>query len=114
MSALRRRPQDWVNFMMRFELGLEKPEPSRAWKSALTIAGAYAVGGIIPLAAYLFFADAHQALKVSAAVTLVALAIFGAVKGHFTGVPMWKSAFQTTLIGSLAAAAAFGIARWIS
>ena len=114
VSALRRRPQDWVNFMMRFELGLEKPEPSRAWKSALTIAGAYAVGGIIPLAAYLFFADAHQALKVSAAVTLVALAIFGAVKGRFTGVPMWKSAFQTTLIGSLAAAAAFGIARWIS
>ena len=114
VSALRRRPQDWVNFMMRFELGLEKPEPSRAWKSALTIAGAYAVGGIIPLAAYLFFADAHQALKVSAAVTLVALAIFGAVKGRFTGVPMWKSAFQTTLIGSLAAVAAFGIARWIS
>lgn len=112
--ALRRRPQDWVNFMMRFELGLEKPDPSRAWKSALTIAGAYALGGIIPLAAYVFIADAHQALRISAAVTLVALAIFGAVKGRFTGVPMWKSASQTTLIGSLAAAAAFGIARWIS
>ncbi len=114
VNALRKRPQDWVNFMMKFELGLEKPDPSRAWKSALTIAGAYAVGGIIPLAAYVFIADAHQALKVSAAVTLVALAIFGAVKGQFTGVPIWKSALQTTLIGSLAAAAAFGIARWIS
>ncbi len=114
VSALRKRPQDWVNFMMRFELGLEKPDPSRAWKSALTIAGAYALGGIIPLAAYLFFADAHESLKWSAAITLVALAIFGAVKGRFTGVPVWKSALQTTMIGSLAAAAAFGIARWIS
>lgn len=114
VNALRKRPQDWVNFMMRFELGLEKPEPGRALKSALTIAGAYAVGGLIPLAAYLIFPDAHQALKVSAAVTLGALAIFGAVKGRFTGVPMSKSALQTTMIGSLAAAAAFGIARWIS
>ena len=114
VNGLRKRPQDWVNFMMKFELGLEKPEPGRALKSALTIAGAYAVGGIIPLAAYLIFPDAQEALKVSAAVTLVALAIFGAVKGRFTGVPMWRSALQTTMIGSLAAAAAFGIARWIS
>jgi len=114
VDALRKRPNDWVNFMMRFELGLEEPDRSRAWKSALTIAGAYAVGGIIPLAAYLLIPDARQALKISALVTLVALGVFGAIKGHFTGAPPVRSALQTMLIGSLAAAAAFGIARWIS
>jgi VIT1/CCC1 family predicted Fe2+/Mn2+ transporter len=114
VSALRRRPADWVSFMMRFELGLEAPAVGRSWKSALTIAASYAVGGIIPLSAYLIVPDARAALKVSAAVTLVALAIFGAVKGRFSGAPALRSALQTTLIGSLAAAAAFGIARMIS
>jgi VIT1/CCC1 family predicted Fe2+/Mn2+ transporter len=114
VEALRQRPQDWVDFMMRFELGLEKPEPGRALKSALTIALSYVVGGIIPLSAYLLFADAHRALKVSCAVTLLALLIFGAVKGRFTGTPMIRSGLQTTLIGGLAAAAAFAIARMIS
>ncbi|MDR3404107.1 MAG: VIT1/CCC1 transporter family protein [Chthoniobacter sp.] len=113
VASLRQRPKDWVSFMMRFELGLEEPEPSRAWKSALTIAGAYIVGGVIPLSAYLFLPDAHRALKVSAVVTLIALAIFGAIKGRFTGVPVVRSGLQTCVIGGLAAAAAFGIARWI-
>lgn len=113
VESLRRRPKDWVKFMMRFELGLEEPEPSRAWKSALTIASAYVVGGIIPLSAYLVIADAHQALRVSVAVTVVALALFGGIKGRFTGVPILRSALQTSVIGGLAAAAAFGIARWI-
>src|SRR5476649_1386428 len=88
VAALRRRPQDWVNFMMRFELGLEKPEPGRALRSALTIAGAYVVGGMIPLSAYLIFADAHRALDVSVGVTLAALGIFGGIKGRFTGAPI--------------------------
>ena len=114
VAALRQRPQDWVDFMMRFELGLEKPVPGRALKSALTIALAYVVGGIIPLSAYLVFADAHRALNVSCAVTLIALLVFGAVKGRFTGTPMIRSGLQTALIGGLAAAAAFGIARLIS
>lgn len=114
VAALRQRPQDWVDFMMRFELGLEKPEPGRALKSALTIALSYVVGGVIPLSAYLVFADAHRALNVSCAVTLVALLGFGAIKGRFTGTPMLRSGFQTALIGGLAAAAAFGIARMIS
>lgn len=114
VSALRRRPADWVSFMMRFELGLEPPALGRSWKSALTIAGSYALGGMIPLSAYLFVPDARAALKVSAAVTLVALAIFGAVKGRFSGAPALRSAAQTTLIGGLAAAAAFGIARLIA
>lgn len=114
VESLRRRPKDWVAFMMRFELGLEKPEPSRAWKSALTIALAYIVGGMIPLSAYLFLPDARNALKLSVVVTLVALAVFGGIKGRFTGVPVVRSALQTSIIGGLAAAAAFGIARWIS
>ena len=114
VESLRQRPRDWVAFMMRFELGLERPEPSRAWKSALTIAVAYIVGGIIPLSAYLFLSEAQAALRLSVVVTLIALAIFGGIKGRFTGVPMLRSALQTSVIGGLAAAAAFAIARWIS
>ncbi|MGZ3331105.1 MAG: VIT1/CCC1 transporter family protein [Gemmatimonadaceae bacterium] len=114
VQSLRQRPKDWVAFMMRFELGLEAPEPSRAWKSALTIALAYAVGGMIPLSAYLLFPDAHVALRLSVVVTLIALAVFGGVKGRFTGVPLLRSALQTTVTGGLAAAAAFAIARLIS
>ena len=114
VESLRQRPKDWVAFMMRFELGLERPEPDRAWKSALTIAGAYVVGGIIPLSAYLILNDTHRALQLSVIVTLAALAVFGGIKGRFTGVPVLRSALQTRLIGGRAAAAAFGIARWIS
>lgn len=113
VESLRKRPKDWVAFMMRLELGLEQPEPGRAWKSALTIAISYVVGGVIPLSAYIFLDDAHRALRLSVVITLVALAIFGAVKGRFTGVPVLRSALQTTMIGGLAAAAAFAIARWI-
>ena len=114
VASLRQRPKDWVTFMMRFELGLEEPDPSRAWKSALTIACSYIVGGVIPLSAYLLLTDAHRALPLSVGVTLVALALFGSIKGRFTGVPILRSALQTTIIGGLAGAAAFGIARWIS
>jgi VIT1/CCC1 family predicted Fe2+/Mn2+ transporter len=114
VESLRRRPKNWVDFMMRFELGLEQPDPSRAWKSALTIALAYMIGGMIPLSAYLTIGDARAALKVSVAVTLVALALFGAIKGRFTGVSMLRSGLQTTLIGGLAAATAFAIARAIA
>ena len=110
VESLRRRPKDWVAFMMRFELGLEWPDPSRAWKSALTIALAYIVGGMIPLSAYLLLSDAQQALRLSVAVTLAALAIFGGIKGKFTGVPVLRTALQTCVIGGLAAAAAFCIA----
>lgn len=114
VESLRKRPKDWVTFMMRFELGLEKPERNRAWRSALTIAIAYIVGGIIPLSSYLMLSDVHSALRLSMVVTLAALAVFGGIKGRFTGVPVIRSALQTSIIGGLAAAAAFGIARWIS
>jgi vacuolar iron transporter family protein len=114
VESLALRPKDWVSFMMRFELGLERPDPSRAWKSALTIACAYIAGGVIPLSAYLVLTDAHAALRLSVIVTLVALAVFGGIKGRFTGVPVVRSALQTSVIGGLAAAAAFAIARSIS
>ncbi len=114
IESLRRRPKDWVAFMMRFELGLERPRPGRAWKSALTIAGAYAVGGIIPLSAYIAVPEIERALWISSVVTLMALVVFGGVKAWFSGAPVVRGAVQTTLIGGLAAAAAFAIASWIA
>ena len=114
VDALHQRPEAWVDFMMRFELGLEKPDPHRALRSALTIAGAYIVGGFIPLGPYIVSAQASTALVASVAITLMALAIFGYVKGHFTGAPPLRSSMQTVLIGGVAAGVAFGIARAIS
>jgi VIT1/CCC1 family predicted Fe2+/Mn2+ transporter len=114
VDALRLRPAAWVNFMMRFELGLEKPDPKRALVSAGTIAGAYIAGGFVPLGPYLFLAKASAALTISVIMTLIALAIFGYIKGYYTGAPPLRSASQTVLIGGLAAAAAFMIARAIS
>ena len=114
VDALRKRPQAWIDFMMRFELGLEKPDPKRAFVSAATIAGAYIAGGFIPLGPYIILSTASTALKVSVIITLFALATFGYVKGRFTGAPPLRSAIQTTFVGGLAAAAAFMIARAIS
>lgn len=112
--ALRAHPKAWVDFMMRFELGLEEPDPRRALTSALTIAGAYIAGGLIPLSPYFLLATAHSALLVSVGVTLVALLIFGYVKGRFTGAGPVRSGLQTAIIGGLAATAAFLIARAIT
>jgi len=114
VQALKRQPQNWIDFMMRFELGLEKPDPRRALKSAITIAGAYVAGGLIPLAPYIFTHTSSTALLISVVLTLVALFIFGFVKGHFTGTRPLRSALQTALIGSVAAGAAFGIAKAIA
>jgi len=114
VEALKKRPEAWVDFMMRFELGLERPDPARALWSALTIGGAYAVGGFIPLFPYMVTKHSLAALAVSSAVTIVALAVFGYVKGRFTGAGPVRSAIQTVLIGGLAASVAFLIARAIS
>ncbi len=114
VEALSKRPDAWVDFMMRFELGLEEPDPGRAPRSAATIALSYIAGGFIPLLPYIFSASAHQALALSVGVTLVALAVFGYLKGKATGTPALRSALQTTVIGGLAAAAAFGLAKAIS
>jgi VIT1/CCC1 family predicted Fe2+/Mn2+ transporter len=114
LTALQRRPEAWRDFMMRFELGLEEPDPKRALRSAVTIAGSYMVGGLVPLAPYILMRDSRPALVVSAVITLLALVVFGFVKGHFTGVPKFRSALQTALVGSLAAGAAYGIAKFIA
>jgi VIT1/CCC1 family predicted Fe2+/Mn2+ transporter len=114
VCSLRQRPKQWVDFMMRFELGLEEPDPKRALRSAITIAGAYIAGGLIPLAPYMMMGSAYSALMASVVATLVALAIFGAIKGYYTGMPRLSSAVRTVVIGGLAAAAAFGIARLVS
>lgn len=107
------RPEAWVDFMMRFELGLEKPDRHRALASAGTIAGSYIAGGFIPLLPYMLIDSARSALLISVGVTILALLVFGYVKGRFTGTRPIRSAVQTALIGGIAAAAAFGIARAI-
>jgi len=114
VEAMRQRPKQWIDFMMRFELGLEKPDPKRALISALVIAGSYVAGGLVPLVPYMLFHSAQTALMISVCSTLAALAIFGWVKGHFTGARPLKSALQTTLTGGLAASAAFLIAHAIA
>jgi VIT1/CCC1 family predicted Fe2+/Mn2+ transporter len=102
--------KQWVDFMMKFELGLEKPDPRRATKSALNIGLSYAVGGIIPLSPYFFIADSQEALKFSVVATLICLFVFGYFKSKITGVPVLSGALKVTLIGALAAAAAFSVA----
>lgn len=113
VETLRANPAQWVDFMMRFELGLEAPDPARVRISAWTIAVAYVLGGVIPLLPYMLVHDVQTALWWSAAVTPAALFAFGYVKSRFTGVAPWRGGFQTVMVGGLAAAAAFGIARLI-
>jgi VIT1/CCC1 family predicted Fe2+/Mn2+ transporter len=113
VAAIRADRGRWVDFMMRFELGLEAPDPARGRQSALTIAASYVVGGLIPLAPYILLNSVLTALWVSVGVTLTALFLFGYVKGRFTGINALRSGSQTILIGGLAAGAAFTIARLI-
>ncbi len=114
LSAFESKPKVWVDWMMRFELGLEEPDPGRALTSAVTIAVSYVAGGLIPLAPYMIASQATIALEYSVAATVVALAIFGYIKGRFTGAPPLRSSIQTTVIGGVAAAAAYGIAKLFS
>jgi VIT1/CCC1 family predicted Fe2+/Mn2+ transporter len=113
-EALSQHPDAWVDFMMRFELGLEEPDPKRAVTSAGTIAGAYVVGGMIPLSPYVILSSATRGLMFSAIVTLAALGVFGYIKGRYTGERAWRSALQTMVIGGVAAAAAFALAKLIA
>jgi VIT1/CCC1 family predicted Fe2+/Mn2+ transporter len=114
VEALSTRPDAWVDFMMRFELGLEEPDPKRAVTSAGTIAASYVAGGLIPLSPYIVLSDAFRGLIVSAIVTLLALGVFGFIKGKYTGARALRSAAQTMLIGGVAAAVAFALAKWIA
>src|SRR5580692_2756724 len=103
----------WVDFMMRFELGFEEPDPKRARNSAVTIAASYVLGGLVPLAPYVVMTELYRALSVSIGVTLIALFIFGYVKGRLTGISPLRGGLQTVTIGGLASAAAFGLAKAI-
>jgi VIT1/CCC1 family predicted Fe2+/Mn2+ transporter len=113
VDAIRSDRSRWVDFMMKFELGIERPDPGRAARSALTIALSYVVGGLIPLAPYFVLPTIRSALSASVLVTLMALSLFGYVKGRFTVKRPLRSACQTVLVGGLAATAAFLLAKLI-
>jgi vacuolar iron transporter family protein len=114
LMALKRNPKAWVDFMMRFELGLEKPASFRARQSATVIAFSYVAGGFIPLLPYMLLTSESSALHASVIITLIALFLFGAIKGRLTGSGVWKSAIQTACIGGVAAGAAYILARLLS
>jgi vacuolar iron transporter family protein len=103
--------KQWVDFMMKYELGLDKPDPKRATKSALNIGISYITGGLVPLSPYFFTSSPIVALKISVAVTLICLFTFGFFKSKITGINPWSGALRVTLIGALAAAAAFSVAK---
>lgn len=111
VKGFRSDKKRWVDFMMRFELGLEEPHPGRARRSAVTIALSYIAGGIIPLVPYTLTTNIPRALFISSIFTTVALFLFGAVKAHFTGIGRLRGGLQTLGIGGAAACAAFFIAR---
>lgn len=113
VNSIRADKKRWVDFMMRFELGLEEPDPKRAGRSAFTIAVSYIAGGLVPLSPYFFIRSVHSALIGSVIVTLLALLLFGYIKGRFTTAKPIRSAWQTTFVGGLAATAAFAIAKAI-
>lgn len=113
VNSIRADRKRWVDFMMRFELGLEEPDPKRAGRSAFTIATSYIAGGLVPLAPYFFIHAVQSALIGSVVVTLLALLVFGYIKGRFTTAKPFRSAWQTVVVGGLAAMAAFVIAKAI-
>ncbi|MEK7612915.1 MAG: VIT1/CCC1 transporter family protein [Patescibacteria group bacterium] len=115
VNSLSQRKKDWVDFMMRFELGLEEPDKRRAFKSALTIGGAYIVGGLIPLSPYIIIghADVERAFVFSIFTTFVALVVFGFLRGRVIGTDVWRSLAQTVFVGALAAFAAFMLAKLV-
>lgn len=113
-NQLAKNKTKWVDFMMKFELGLEEPDNNRARNSALTIGIAYCIGGLLPLSAYFLTSTPHDGLLVSAVITTLCLFIFGYFKSKVTGQPPLKGAIKVTAIGLIAAAAAFSIAKLIS
>ena len=111
VEEIARDKQKWVDFMMKYELGLDKPDPKRATKSAMNIGLSYVVGGLVPLSPYFFIDTPIEALKISVVVTLICLFIFGFFKSRMTGIHPWAGALRVMLIGAVAAGAAFGVAK---
>lgn len=110
-GEIARDKKQWVNFMMKYELGLEKPDPKRATRSALNIGLSYVAGGLVPLSPYFFVSSPIEGLKISVGVTLLCLFAFGFFKSRLTGINPWSGAFRVMLIGAVAAGAAFGVAK---
>lgn len=113
VEEMTRDKDKWVDFMMKYELGLDKPDPQRARKSAFNIGLSYVVGGLIPLSPYFFVSDGITGLKISAVITLICLFIFGYFKSRVTGVNPLAGALRVMIIGALAAGCAFAVARAI-
>lgn len=109
-----KNPKQWVDFMMRFELGLERPDKNRAHQSALVIGLSYVLGGMIPLSAYFFSETTKEGLVYSSIITLICLVIFGLVKSKLTGQPLFKGAMRVTIVGALAATAAYLLATLLA
>jgi VIT1/CCC1 family predicted Fe2+/Mn2+ transporter len=114
VRAFQNNHKAWVDWMMRFELGLEEPDPKRAVSSAATIAFSYIAGGLVPLTPYMIAKDPKTGFLLSVGATLTALFVFGFIKGRYTGAPQWKSALRTTVIGGLAAGVAYAIAKAVA
>ena len=113
VEEMTRDKDKWVDFMMKYELGLDKPNPKRARNSAFNIGLSYVVGGLVPLSPYIFMKSPMEALKISAIFTLICLFIFGFFKSKITGVNPWLGALRVTIIGAMAAACAFAVAKLI-
>jgi vacuolar iron transporter family protein len=111
---LAKDPKKWVDFMMRYELGLERPDKNRALQSAMVIGVSYIIGGLIPLSAYFLTKDVHLGLKYSTIITLICLIVFGMVKSKLTGQPLFKGTMRVALVGALAAAAAYLLGKLIT
>jgi vacuolar iron transporter family protein len=114
LATFHRDHDAWVDFMMRYELGLEQPRPGQALRTSLTIGSAYVAGGLVPLIPYMMIGNARHALVVSATATLLALAAFGGIKGRFTGAGILRGAIQTAVVGGIAACVAFALARLVT
>ena len=114
VTSLSAAPARWADFMMRFELGLERPAAGRALRSALTIGASYFLAGLVPLLPYMFMASLRDAFAVSIGVTLATLLVFGGIKGKLTGVSPVRAALQTMVVGGVAAAIAFAVAQMVS
>ncbi len=113
VAEMTRDKDVWVDFMMKYELGLDKPDPQRARKSAFNIGVSYVIGGLIPLSPYFFVHEGLTGLTISALITLICLFIFGYFKSKITGVHPWAGALRVMIIGALAAGCAFAVARLI-
>lgn len=109
-----KNPKKWVDFMMRFELGLERPDKNRALQSAVVIGMSYVIGGLIPLSAYFFNDTTQQGLMYSSAITMVCLIVFGLVKSKLTGQPLFKGTLRVAFVGAMAAGAAYLLAKLIT